>query len=91
MELKRIEELKEGKCQVLTKNKFNGKEKIFDGTYSAKYPAVFFAIPSTYEIVGYYQEDGKMQDYKNDGRGLICLMGICVILAIAILVIAFLG
>ena len=90
MELKRIEELKEGKCQVLTKNKFNGKEKIFDGTYSAEYPAVFFAIPSTYEIIGYYQEDGKMQDYKN-GSGLICLMSICGMLAIAILVISFIG
>jgi len=57
--LKQIGELKEGKCQVLTKSKFDGKEKIFDGTYVAKYPAVFFAIPSTYEIIGYYQEDGK--------------------------------
>jgi hypothetical protein len=91
MELKRIEELKEGKCQVLTKSKINGKEKIFAGTYSAEYPAVFFAIPSTYEIVGYYQEDGKMQDYKNDGRGLICLMSICGILAIAILILSFVG
>ena len=32
-----------------------------------------------------------MRDYKNDGRGLICLMSICGILAIAILVIAFIG
>jgi len=56
MKLKSIKELKEGKCQVLTKNKFDGKEKIFDGTYSAEYPAVFFAIPSTYEIIGYYQD-----------------------------------
>jgi hypothetical protein len=59
MEVKSIKELKDGKCQVLTKSKFDGKEKIFNGTYSAKYPAVFFAIPSTYEIIGYYQEDGK--------------------------------
>jgi hypothetical protein len=59
MKLKSITELKEGKCQVLTKSKFDGKEKIFAGTYSAEYPAVFFAIPSTYEIIGYYQEDKK--------------------------------
>jgi hypothetical protein len=56
MNLKSIKELKDGKCQVLTKSKINGKEKIFNGTYSAEYPAVFFAIPSTYEIIGYYQD-----------------------------------
>ncbi len=54
-ELKELKELKEGKCQVLAKNKFDGKEKIFSGTYSAVYPAVFFAIPSSWEIIGYYQ------------------------------------
>jgi hypothetical protein len=32
-----------------------------------------------------------MQDYKNDGHGLICLMSICGILAMAILVISFIG
>ncbi len=32
-----------------------------------------------------------MEDYKNDGRGLICLMSICGILAMAILVISFVG
>jgi hypothetical protein len=32
-----------------------------------------------------------MQEHKNDGRGLICLMGICVILAVVIAIIAFLG
>lgn len=32
-----------------------------------------------------------MQEHKNDGRGLICLMSICGILAIAILVISFIG
>ena len=32
-----------------------------------------------------------MKDYKNDGRGLICLMSICGILAIVIAIIAFLG
>ncbi len=32
-----------------------------------------------------------MRDYKNDGRELICLMGICVILAIAILILSFVG
>ena len=56
MNLKSITELKDGKCQVLTKSKIDWKEKIFAGTYSAEYPAVFFAIPSTYEIVGYYQD-----------------------------------
>lgn len=56
MNLKSITELEEGKCQVLTKSKIDGKEKIFSGTYSAIYRAVFFAIPSTYEIIGYYQD-----------------------------------
>ena len=36
------------------------------------------------------KENDKMKDDKN-GIGLICLMGICVILAIVIAIIAFLG
>ena len=32
-----------------------------------------------------------MQNYKNDGRELICLMGICVILAVVIAIMAFFG
>lgn len=39
----------------------------------------------------YIRRTEKMKDYKNDGRGLICLMGICGILAVVIAIIAFLG
>lgn len=52
--LKTIEELKHGKCQVVTK--YIHGIKIFDGFYDSKYPCVFFAIPSTYEVIGYIQE-----------------------------------
>ena len=49
--MKKIEELREGDCQVVTK-----QGKIFHGYFSEKYPCVFFAIPSTYEIIGYIQD-----------------------------------
>ena len=48
--LKTIEELKNGECQVIT-----DKGKTFHGFYSEEYKCVFFAIPSTYEIIGYIQ------------------------------------
>ena len=51
--LKVIEQLKEGKCKVVTK--YIHGIKIFDGVYDSKYPCVFFAIPSTYEVIGYIQ------------------------------------
>jgi hypothetical protein len=51
--MKTIEELKEGDCTVITKNGGNIKE--FHGSYSEKWNCVFFAIPSTYEIIGYLQ------------------------------------
>lgn len=46
-----IEELKHGDCQVVVKG-----GKIFHGFYSEEYNCVFFAIPSTYEIIGYIQD-----------------------------------
>lgn len=52
--IKQIGELKNGDCQVLTKDTFG--EKTFSGTYSESYRCVFFAIPSTCEIIGYYQD-----------------------------------
>ena len=51
MLLKTFDELKEGKCKVVTK-----QGKIFSGIYSEEFNNVFFAIPSTYEIIGYYQD-----------------------------------
>ena len=45
-----IEDLKDGECQVITEG-----GKIFHGHYSEEYQCVFFAIPSTYEIIGYIQ------------------------------------
>jgi len=52
-QLKTIEELHEGDLIVVTK--YIHGEKEFHGYYSEKYPCVFFAIPSTYEIIGYKQ------------------------------------
>ena len=52
--LKAIEELKEGSCQVVT-NYIHG-EKIFNAYYKEKYSCVFFTIPSNYEIIGYIQD-----------------------------------
>jgi hypothetical protein len=49
--MKKIEELKHGECKVITKQ---GKE--FHGFYNEKFNCVFFAIPSTYEIIGYIQD-----------------------------------
>lgn len=51
MTLKTIEQLKDGKLQVVTK-----QGKIFTGSYSKEHQCVFFAIPSTYEIIGYIQD-----------------------------------
>lgn len=52
-ELKRIEDLKEGDCQVVASCTHG--EKIFDGYYKEKFNCVYFVIPSNYEIVGYIQ------------------------------------
>lgn len=49
--MKTIHELKEGDCQVITK-----QGKTFHGSYSEEFQCVFFAIPSTYEIIGYSQD-----------------------------------
>jgi hypothetical protein len=51
MKLKTIQELKDGECQVVTE-----QGKIFEGHYVSEYPAVFFCIPATYNIIGYYQD-----------------------------------
>lgn len=51
--LKTIEELHEGDCKVITKYEHGKKE--FHGYYSKEHNCVFFAIPSTYEIIGYVQ------------------------------------
>ena len=47
--MKTIEQLKEGKCTVITDH---GE---FSGSYSDEYNCVFFAIPAHYEILGYIQ------------------------------------
>lgn len=52
--MKTIEELKNGDCQVIT-----DKGKTFHGFYSEEYNCVFFAIPSTYKIIGYIQDEGR--------------------------------
>lgn len=52
--LKTIEQLKDGDCTVITK--FNNQTKEFHGSFSEKFKCVFFAIPSSYEIVGYIQD-----------------------------------
>ena len=49
--LKQIEDLKEGKCKVITK-----QGKVFHGYFRKSLNCVFFAIPSTYKIIGYIQE-----------------------------------
>jgi hypothetical protein len=49
--LKQIEDLKEGECKVITK-----QGKVFHGYFRESLNCVFFAIPSTYEIIGYIQE-----------------------------------
>jgi len=54
--LKQFKDLKEGECKVVTKNKFHNQTKVFDGYFRESLNCVFFAIPSTYEIIGYIQE-----------------------------------
>jgi len=49
--MKTIEQLKHGECTIITK-----QGKTFHGFYSDEYQCVFFAIPSTYEIIGYIQD-----------------------------------
>jgi hypothetical protein len=49
--MKTIDELKQGECQIITK-----QGKVFKGFYSEEYEAVFFTIPSNYEIIGYIQD-----------------------------------
>lgn len=48
--LKQMNQLKDGKCKVHTK-----QGEIFDGFYNEKLKVVFFTIPYHYEIVGYEQ------------------------------------
>lgn len=50
-QMKTIDELKQGECQIITK-----QGKVFKGFYSEEYEAVFFTIPSNYEIIGYIQD-----------------------------------
>lgn len=57
MKLKSMEELKDGKCKVMTK-----QGKIFDGTFVSKYPAVFFCIPTKYQVIGYYQDEISLKE-----------------------------
>jgi hypothetical protein len=51
--MKTINDLHEGECVVITQYIHGVKE--FHGYYSEKYQCVFFAICSTYEIIGYKQ------------------------------------
>lgn len=51
--MKTIDQLHHGDCIVVTKYIHGQKE--FHGFYSDEYECVFFAIPSTYEIIGYIQ------------------------------------
>ncbi len=52
--MKKIQELKEGKCTVIANNVAENKE--FEGYYNSNLNLVFFTIPSTYQIVGYIQD-----------------------------------
>ena len=52
--MKKFEELKEGKCTVIAENVLGTKE--FNGYYNSELNVVFFAIPSTYKILGYIQD-----------------------------------
>lgn len=51
--LKTIEQLIEGKCIVVATDGI--KTRHFNGEYVEKFSAVFFAISSHYEILGYIQ------------------------------------
>lgn len=52
--LKSFNELLEGNCIIIIKN-IHG-EKCFNGYFREKFNCLFFAIPSTYEIIGYIQD-----------------------------------
>lgn len=52
--MKKINDLKEGKCKVIAENKA-GQIKKFEGVYNPKFEIVFCCIPSTYKTLGYEQ------------------------------------
>lgn len=54
--MKRFEnfkELKAGKCKVVATN--GREERLFEGSFDDKLKVLFFAIPSTWEVIGYIQ------------------------------------
>ena len=55
--MKTIHDLHDGKCIVITRTSYDNTIKEFNGSYSDEYQCVFFTIPSTYDIIGYKQED----------------------------------
>lgn len=53
--LKTVSELEEGDCIVVTRYKGNEEVRHFEGSCNPEFPAAYFAIPNSYEIIGFLQ------------------------------------
>lgn len=51
MELKQVNQLKDGDCVVVT------ERKRYNGFYNSEFGVVYFCIPYGEKIIGYIQED----------------------------------
>lgn len=58
--MKQLHELTAGKCTVIAE--YDGKQRTFNGTYAEDLNLVFYAMPSHYNVIGYEQNKGGIND-----------------------------